>query len=258
MSVIHSTPFYFSSIRKIVGAFGTVFNNISIERKGSDGELEKSFKVPVGFGSKQHWYNRIEKGVMTPAGSVQTAMVVPRIGYMLRSMSPDSTRQLNRTQKNKIDITEKLTGEKIRKKQFVPVPYKFEFELSVYSKNLDDAFQIVEQFLPYFNPTVNMRLLEIAEIDLWNDIHVSMSPGITVNDAIEEGFTGRRTITVDFNFTVTANIYPPVVEQKVILKSIADIDNFEPLYDIETITVEAAVGEYVDRDNSTTTIELDT
>lgn len=257
MTVIHATPFYFASIRKIVASFGTVFNNISIQRKDSGDVLQNDFKVPVGFGSKQHWYNRIEKGVMTEEGGVQTAMIVPRIGYMLKGLNYDSSKKLIRNNRNKRDIQTLGTGEKIRKNQYVPVPYKLEFELSVYSKNMDDGLQILEQFIPYFSPTVNLRILEIEELDLWNDVQISMSPGITLNDAIEDGFTSRRTITWDFSFSVSANLYPPITQQKVILTSIMDIDNLDPVYDLETITVAANTGETSNKENSTTTIELD-
>lgn len=258
MATIHGTPFYFASIRKIVASFGTVFNNISIQRRDEAGVLQKDFKVPVGFGSKSHWYNRIEKGVMTEEGGIQTAMVVPRIGYMLKGLNYDAPKKLNRNLRNKRDIETLATGEKIRKNQYTPVPYKLDFELSIYSKNMDDGLQILEQFAPYFSPTVNLRILEIEELDLWNDVQISMSPGITLNDAIEDGFTSRRTITWDFSFSVSANLYPPITQQKVILTSIVDIDNLDPVYDLETITVAANAGETSNRENSTTTIVIDT
>ena len=39
------TTFYHSSIKKIVSAFGTLFNNISIERANSSG-VKETIKVP--------------------------------------------------------------------------------------------------------------------------------------------------------------------------------------------------------------------
>lgn len=257
MAVINDTHFYHSSIRNITAAFGNIFNNISIKRVDDDGIVNNDFKVPVGFGSKQHWYARIERGIVTEDDDVQIAIVVPRIGYMLRSGSYDTQRKLNSLQKNKLDTKIGQTGTRSRNKQYVPVPWKFEFELSVYAKNLDDGLQIVEQFIPYFKPTVNLRFLEIKELDLWNDIQVAMSPSMTINDAIEDGFTSRRTLTFDFSFTVSSNLYPPVTDQKVITKSIVDIDNLGPIHNLELITVEANPLETSNVDNSTTTIQID-
>ena len=38
--------FYHESLRKIIVAFGTIFNNIHIHRKDSNGNVVQSLKVP--------------------------------------------------------------------------------------------------------------------------------------------------------------------------------------------------------------------
>ena len=42
----------------------------------------------------------------------------------------------------------------------MPVPYNIGFELNIFSKLLwnDDALQIVEQILPFFQPSFNLTL----------------------------------------------------------------------------------------------------
>ncbi len=44
----------------------------------------------------------------------------------------------------------------------MPVPYNMQFELSIMSKLNDDALQIVEQILPYFQPACNLTV-ELVE-----------------------------------------------------------------------------------------------
>ena len=40
----------------------------------------------------------------------------------------------------------------------MPVPYNMAFELSIMAKLNDDALQIVEQILPYFQPAYNLTV----------------------------------------------------------------------------------------------------
>ena len=44
------------------------------------------------------------------------------------------------------------------KKAFMPVPYNMNFELAIMTKLNDDALQIVEQILPYFQPAYNLTV----------------------------------------------------------------------------------------------------
>ena len=44
----------------------------------------------------------------------------------------------------------------------MPVPYNLQFELSIMTKLNDDALQIVEQILPYFQPAYNLTI-ELVE-----------------------------------------------------------------------------------------------
>ena len=46
--------------------------------------------------------------------------------------------------------------------QYQPAPYDLNFTLSVLAKNMNDALQIVEQILPYFQPeyTVTMKMID--------------------------------------------------------------------------------------------------
>ena len=48
------------------------------------------------------------------------------------------------------------------KKAFMPVPYNMQFELAIMCKLNDDALQIVEQILPYFQPAYNLTV-ELVE-----------------------------------------------------------------------------------------------
>lgn len=235
-------------------AFGTVFNGIKIFRK-DDGPSGKLYSVPIGYGAKSHWYYRLEDGPET-----QSSLPVPRIGFVYSGGGYDAPRALNRLNKLQFDeVVEDEAGGKVRTVSLNQVPWKFNFDMTVYSKNMEDALQISEQFLPFFSPTVNLKILEIPELDHWSDIEIALASSPTLTDSFEEGFASRRVITMDFSFEISGWLYPPTKKQKVITKVIADIDN--PLsnyrYDLETITVEARPGELKNKNNSSVTIEID-
>ena len=49
------STFYHQTIRKYVAVFGTLFNDINIERKNSSGTVVERLKVPLAYGPKQKW-----------------------------------------------------------------------------------------------------------------------------------------------------------------------------------------------------------
>ena len=72
------------------------------------------------------------------------AIQLPRMGFELQNISYDSTRKLNNTQKN-FYVSD--TDNTVNKTQYTPVPYNFDFILSIFVKNADDCTQIIEQIL---------------------------------------------------------------------------------------------------------------
>ena len=61
------------------------------------------------------------------------------------------------------------------KEGYMPVPYNVDFELYIMSKNSDDALQILEQILPYFQPEYTVTLREVPELDIVRDVPVTLN-----------------------------------------------------------------------------------
>ena len=53
--------FYHSHVRKAIIAFGTIFNQIEIKRKDTDGNYLQSLRVPLSYSPKQKFIARIAK-----------------------------------------------------------------------------------------------------------------------------------------------------------------------------------------------------
>lgn len=53
--------FYHETVRNVIVAFGTMFNNIQIVRKDNTGAITQSMKVPLAYGPKQKWLARLDQ-----------------------------------------------------------------------------------------------------------------------------------------------------------------------------------------------------
>ena len=173
--------FYHETIRKIVVAFGTMFNNIQLVRKDNDGNIVQAMKVPLAYGPRQKFLVRLRED---PDLTKQVAITLPRIGFEIQNLSYDPTRKLNRVQKFKKTKSSKSNALDV---QYMPVPYNLEFELYILSKNSDDALQIVEQILPYFQPDYTLTVNDMADMGIKRDVPIVLN-GITYEDDYEGDF----------------------------------------------------------------------
>ena len=90
--------FYHETMRKVVVAFGTIFNNINIVRKNSSGAVTQSMKVPLAYGPKQKFLTRLRED---PNLNKKVALTLPRVGFEISGIAYDPSRKLNSIQKIK-------------------------------------------------------------------------------------------------------------------------------------------------------------
>jgi len=208
--------FYHETVRKVVIGFGTLFNNIHITRKDSSGNVQQSMKVPLAFGPKQKFLVRLRED---PNIAKSVAITLPRIGFEIGAISYDPVRKLNKIQKVKKPGS---SGNKVDT-QYMPVPYNIDFELYAMSKNSDDALQIVEQILPYFQPEYTITINDIVQMSNKRDVPIILT-GISYEDNYEGEFTERRAIIYTLSFTAKAYLYGPVISGQVVTK--VQVDQF--------------------------------
>jgi len=97
------------------------------------------------------------------------------------------------------------------KKVFMPVPYNIGFELSIFCKLNDDALQIVEQILPYFQPAFNLTIDLIESIGEKRDIPVVLN-SVSMQDDYEGDFSTRRALIYTLQFTAKTYLFGPVAD----------------------------------------------
>ena len=208
--------FYHETIRKIIVAFGTTFNNIQLVRKDGSGNIVQSMKVPLAYGPREKFLVRLRSDADL---SSKVAVTLPRIGFEIQNLTYDATRKLNRVQKFK----KVNAGNNTRSidTQYMPVPYNLDVVLYILAKQSDDALQIVEQILPYFQPDYTITVNDMADMGIKRDIPIILN-GITYEDSYEGDFEQRRALIYTMNFTCKFYLYGPVTSSNIIRTVQAD------------------------------------
>ena len=157
-----------------------MFNDLNIKHKDSSGGVVSQLKVPLAYGPTQKFLARLEQQANLDK-PVQITM--PRMSFEMTSIAYDSTRKSGITQTFRaVDGNDKMN------KVFMPVPYNIGFELSIFAKLNDDALQIVEQILPYFQPSFNITVDLVESIGEKRDIPVVLN-SVNFQDDYEGDFS---------------------------------------------------------------------
>jgi len=212
------TYYYHEIIRKTIISFGTLFNEIHIQHKNSSDTTISDMKVPLAYGPTQKFLARLEQQEDL---NKPVQITLPRMSFEMTSIDYDGTRKAGVTQ------TFKAVDGNNMKKVYMPVPYNIGFELSILSKLNDDALQIVEQILPYFQPSFNMTVDLVESIGEKRDIPVVLN-SVSFQDDYEGDFSTRRALIYRLQFTAKTYLFGPVADnpegliRKVIVDNYAD------------------------------------
>ena len=206
------STFYHQTIRKYVAAFGTLFNDINIERKNSSGTVIERVKEPLAYGPRQKWILALSD--TTDQRRVLAARL-PRIGFSLTGVSYDSVRKLNTVIRN-VAANTASTGSVLS--QYNPVPYNFDFELFILVNNAEDGTQILEQILPYFTPEFTVTINTIPDMGIKADVPIVLNSA-SQSDEYEGELATRRTIIWTLSFLLKGFVYPDV-KSGTLIKSI--------------------------------------
>ena len=200
-------------IRDRIG-FGTLFNNINIRHADASGTNFSTMKVPLAYGPMQKFLARIQQ---QPELNKEIAITLPRLSFEMQGLQYDPTRKTGIAQ---TFLTQNGTN---AKKVYMPVPYNIAFELSIMAKLSDDALQILEQIVPYFQPSFNITVNLISSIGEKKDIPIVLE-SINYSDQYEGGFESRRTIIYTLAFTAKTYLFGPVADSPEGLIKKVDVD----------------------------------
>lgn len=227
--------FYNRTIRKIVVAFGTLFNDIELVRYNKAATIEyERMRVPLIYASKEKFITRLQSD---PTLTKSIATALPRISFEMIGINYDSTRKQQSLLKN---FSPNPNGG--FNTQFAPVPYNFDFTMSIYVRNQEDGTQILEQILPFFTPDFTVTVDLVPGMEQKYDMPIILNSA-TPDIQYEGDMLDTRMVIWTLEFTVKAFIFPPVKTSNTIIRQANTnifIDN--QVRDAQKVYVDCANG----------------
>lgn len=201
--------YYNETLRKTNALVGTLFNDIVIERHNDDGSVHQSVRIPLHFGPREKHLARLEA---QPDLETRVALTLPMISFDITGISYDSNRKLTST--GKIFSKDSAGG---IVKVFNPVPYDIDYQVLLYSNNIEDGAKMLEQILPFFTPhwAVSVFMLKETHPTLSTDIYVELL-SVTPEDLYEGDFKTRQAFIWALQLRVKTYFFGPVKTAKVI------------------------------------------
>ena len=234
--------FYHEVIRKTIIGFGTLFNGIEVRHDTSDGTIVDIKRVPLAYGPAAKFIARLDQ---QPELNKAVAITLPRMSFEMTSIAYDATRKAGITQTFKA----KDVNNNQLKKVFLPVPYNIGFELSLLTKLNDDALQVVEQILPFFQPSFSITIDLISSIGEKRDVPITLT-NVNFQDDYEGDFSTRRALIYTFQFVAKTYLYGPIADnpegliKKVIVDQYASVDRVNARREMRYTATPTATKDY--------------
>jgi hypothetical protein len=212
--------FYHEHTRRAVSVFGTLFNDINIIKRDGSNKILSSSKVPLSYGPRQKFLARInqEANLEDP----KLAIKLPRMSFEITDISYDESTRLTRGTQYKIPGSSNQST----RTMFYPSTYRLSFELSILSKHTDDALQILEQILPFFQPEYTVTVNEVDN-NFKSDMPFTLT-GVSMSDDYEGDFLSRRSIIYTLTFETRVRYFGPLDGESSVIReaktNLSDVD----------------------------------
>jgi hypothetical protein len=147
--------YYDEQLKRYAVQFMAIFANMRVQVGASATQPARLIKVPIVYGSRDRVVASI-KGEHTQNKPLR----VPTMSAYIRSleMAPELRKGVAQKRRNVVQPLGGVFPDDVRTvEQYMPVPYKARFELSVYASNTDQHFQIMEQILMIFDPILQIQ-----------------------------------------------------------------------------------------------------
>lgn len=210
-----ATKTYNRIIRKMVIAFGKLFDDITLVRYNPDLTEAERFLVPIVYATKEKYVKRLEDD---PGLDKKIQVALPRMSFEMNGLTYDSTRKLNTNIKN---FARQANAAVVS--QYNPVPYNFDFNLYIYVRNIEDGTQILEHIMPFFAPDYTLKLNLIPEMGIVKEVPIVMNSATSEIDYEGDAMSETRMIIWTLNFTVKGYIFGNISSAGLIRTSITNI-----------------------------------
>lgn len=204
--------YYVRATRRVLIGFLDFFNKIKVYNYDTSGNVANIIDVALKYGpsEKYHLFN-----IQTEANK-KYYVKLPAILVSIDGMSYNSSRATSVNEQRSFfnDAFEDSTPDDFWE-DVVPTPYDIDFTVEIKTESIDHLFQIMENILPYFNPSNHLRLKEFDFLNLERNIKVQLKSS-SIDYPKEMGEEETRYFNGVLNFTAEAYLYRPIDEGKII------------------------------------------
>jgi len=182
-------------------------------------------RVPINYGPKEKYLSRLRQD---PNLSRQVEVVLPQLSYDQPSMNYDPQRALQMTNKmaNVGGASDHLLS------MFTGAPWDLSFTLSLFARNIDDAYQVIEQIIPFFRQDYTLSINVMPEMgEAGKKNFPLILQGMDTNIEYEGPYETIRMIQWDLNFIMKATYYGPVANTPLITTVTTTMYNAYGLFD---------------------------
>lgn len=196
---LKQTYYYDKQIRRYILQFMAVFSVFKVMVGKTDTRGERLISIPIHYASM----DRITAAIV--ANNTQNKPIrVPAMSAYLRDfkLSPSRRHGTGVERRNVYTPVGGLVPDDMKViHQRMPVPYDLEMELAIYSSNIDQHMQILEQILPLFDPQLNIQTSD-APFD-WTRLTSLELTGIMSDDLLSNQLEDRVIqTTLTFNMPI--------------------------------------------------------
>jgi hypothetical protein len=156
--------FYDEQIRRFLLQFTRIFSNFQIEYGREDGsDAAALLRVPVRYGDASR-----NAQTIIQENSANSLPATPLMTFYVAALDYDRPRMQEpyhvskiavrqRTYDESTETYERTQGNAFSIERLMPVPYKLTLNLDIWTSNTNQKFQLLEQILTLFNPSLEIQ-----------------------------------------------------------------------------------------------------
>lgn len=246
--------YYPRTVRAITIALTDMFNDIKVVKFDSDGNMIGEKDVPVTFGPVEKYHQDRTEDHYYDSNNVEHNnryyLQIPRIALVPNGIVYDPERATGVNEwRYWMQETLGLTDSELESviSDYQPTPYNFNFTVHIKNDSMDYLSQILENILPYFNPTLMLRVKEFSFLNIERDLPVYLD-AVGYDFIEDQTAPDTRFVNATMNLTVKGYMYRPFVLSKVIKvinSKYLELPSGNFLEGFKTSGFEASAGELI-------------
>jgi hypothetical protein len=207
--------FYYSSFRRYIKIFGSLFSNVHVKRIDPYGIHDIDITVPIRYGNKSKMYIDITQN--NSNANRPGEVLLPAMSFTIDGIDYD----LIRSQTDSVLMKTNLENGSAKWID-TPKPFDLLFTLYVWTKFEDDLYQILEQILVFIYPQIAVNIREFPSFNINRLIRIipeSNAPDAEIGADLTEDASSIRISKWRFTFRMKCYLYN-IIKTSAIIKEV--------------------------------------